>query len=384
MSNITCPNCGNVFELNEVLIEQVRAESDKAHKEEMRNLEKRIREEENEKSNSATEKAVNEALRDQMETIEALKIQLDAQNRSNEQLRADLKNYMDKFAKMQESKDNLEIEMKKKLDLEREDIRIKAQAAASLEKEQEILQLKKKLQDAEDSVNEAKKKMTQGSQQTQGEVLELELEDCLANNFRDDIVEEVKKGERGADVRQFVQNRGQNCGLILWETKNAKWSNQWIPKLKEDMLRDKATVGVIVSVNMPEDYGDFVEKDGVWIIRPMYAMQVASLLRKGLIGIHQANMMAESKDAKMEFAFRYITGPEFKNRVISIVDNYKALQEILEAEKRATNKRWAKQQKAIEMVIENTSGLYGDFQGILGPSLSDIKQLNEPDNDIEE
>ncbi len=50
-----------------------------------------------------------------------------------------------------------------------------------------------------------RRKLEQGSQQLQGEVLELELEQTLINAFRHDQIEEVKKGQRGADAIQIVR-----------------------------------------------------------------------------------------------------------------------------------------------------------------------------------
>ena len=40
----------------------------------------------------------------------------------------------------------------------------------------------------------------------------------------------------------------------------------------------------------------------------------------------------------------------------------------LEQEKRAINKIWAKRDKQIEKVVNSTSGMYGDMQGIIGAS----------------
>ena len=74
----------------------------------------------------------------------------------------------------------------------------------------------KRLADALRQVEELKAKMQQGSQQTQGEVLELELEELLRQEFKDDDITEVKKGQRGADVLQRVSDRrGRLCGTIV-------------------------------------------------------------------------------------------------------------------------------------------------------------------------
>ena len=52
----------------------------------------------------------------------------------------------------------------------------------------------KHLADALHQVEELKAKMQRGSQQAQGEVLELETEELLRHEFKDDEVTEVKKG----------------------------------------------------------------------------------------------------------------------------------------------------------------------------------------------
>jgi len=68
------------------------------------------------------------------------------------------------------------------------------------------------------SLEEAQRKAKQGSQQTQGEVLELDLEETLRSTFPSDEIEPVGKGVRGADIRQIVKSpKGYVCGVILWE-----------------------------------------------------------------------------------------------------------------------------------------------------------------------
>ena len=76
-----------------------------------------------------------------------------------------------------------------------------------------------------------------------------------------------------------------------------------------------------------------------------------------------------------------MTGPEFKNRVEAIVESFIAMKEDLEAERRATQKIWAKREKQIERVISNTAGLHGDLQEIAGDSLPTIKMLELPTDD---
>ena len=61
-----------------------------------------------------------------------------------------------------------------------------------------------------------KRKSEQGSQQLQGEVLELELEEMLRSKFPFDTIEPVAKGEFGGDVVQrVISPTGLTCGAIL-------------------------------------------------------------------------------------------------------------------------------------------------------------------------
>ena len=51
------------------------------------------------------------------------------------------------------------------------------------------------------------------------------------------------------------------------------------------------------------------------------------------------------------------------------------VQEDLQEERRSTERRWAKREKTIQRVITNTSGMYGDLQGLVGSSPATIPAL---------
>ena len=64
------------------------------------------------------------------------------------------------------------------------------------EKEQTISSMQKQIE-------ELKRRAEQGSQQLQGEVMELELESLLRTRFPRDTIEPVPKGVHGGDVLHF-------------------------------------------------------------------------------------------------------------------------------------------------------------------------------------
>ena len=72
-------------------------------------------------------------------------------------------------------------------------------------------------------IEDLKRRAEQGSQQLQGEVQELELENLLSTKFPSDLIEPVPKGEFGGDVlHRVVSASGQPSGTILWEFKRTK------------------------------------------------------------------------------------------------------------------------------------------------------------------
>jgi len=62
-----------------------------------------------------------------------------------------------------------------------------------------------------------KRRAEQGSCQLQGEVQELEIERMLSELYPFDEIEEIKKGQRGADILQKVRTtQGIECGKIYY------------------------------------------------------------------------------------------------------------------------------------------------------------------------
>src|ERR1035437_211599 len=111
--------------------------------------------------------------------------------------------------------------------------------AAANEAEQRLsLQLSDKdrtIRDLASKLEDASRKAQQGSQQAQGETLELVLEDQLRRQFPFDEIQPVPKGEFGGDTLHIVRDStGRECGRILWEFKRTKqWQAIWLSKLKE-------------------------------------------------------------------------------------------------------------------------------------------------------
>jgi hypothetical protein len=242
-----------------------------------------------------------------------------------------------------------------------------------MEKEQTIAAMQKQIE-------ELKRKSEQGSQQLQGEVQELALEELLSTKFPRDIIEPVPKGEHGGDILHRVSGPfGQTCGTILWESKRTKnWSDSWLGKLREDQRAAKAEIAVIVSQALPKGVETFELIDGVWVTHPRAALPVAMSLRNTLIEVACSRQSTEGQQTKMEMVYQYLTGPSFRQRVQAIVEAFSSMHEDLEKEKRVITKQWAKREEQIHRVMQATVGMYGDLQGIAGKTLKEIEGLGFP------
>lgn len=235
----------------------------------------------------------------------------------------------------------------------------------------------KKMSDMMKQIEDLKRKAEQGSQQTQGEVQELELEKELAARFPWDNIQPVPKGMQGADVIQEVNsNNGNQCGIIIWESKRTKnWSDGWIAKLKEDQRQAKADVAVIITQVLPKDIQTFGFVDGVWVTNYTCFYGLALAIRQKLTELDFTKSLVAGKNEKADMIFNYLTGTEFRHRVNAIIEAFSDMKTELDKERRAAERGWAKREKQLQSVILNTAGMYGDLQGLSGNSMQTIPAL---------
>jgi hypothetical protein len=290
--------------------------------------------------------------------------------------------------KLQDQKAALALDVQRQVDsrlAERDSIiRGQEQERSTLEK----AELQKKLDDVTAKLNEAQSKAGQGSQQLQGEVLELAVEEGLRRAFPLDAIEEVKKGQRGGDVLQRVMTRsGQPAGIILWETKRAKdWSAQWTAKLKEDMRACGASVGILVTSPgvLPRDWPGnalFAPYDDCWVTQHSTAYGVADLLRAGLIELHRQRCVTVGKGEKMEALYDYLTSPQFALKLKAVYETFSRMKEELDSERNVTLQRWARREKQLQAGVTQLLGIGGEIQGLAQQDLPTLELEPPPSGD---
>ena len=312
--------------------------------------------------------------------IEDLKTILKEKDQKLEKADAEEIELRKKQRELEDSKKRLELEMMRKLDQER--TQIEARAKEQIEESHKLKDLDKDKQmaDMRMQIEVLKRKAEQGSQKMQGEVLEIELEKLLKEEFTFDEINPVASGVRGGDIIQIVKTQsGHECGKILWESKRTKnWSDSWIQKLKDDQREAKADLAVIVSEVLPRGFHHFRQIEGVWVADLSSTVSLAIALRTLLIQVARTRDIQTGKEEKMEVVYNYLTGSEFRNRVQAIMEAFVGMKKDLDSEKRAIENIWAKREKQIGRVVTNIAGMRGDLEGIVGLSLPTIKLLELP------
>lgn len=350
MNNITCPHCGREVELSEAIIHQ---------------LVQQVRIEEEEKRKLELEKAKIEV---QAQTEKKLKEEFEEKNKKSllalEKSQRQMESLKDEFEKKQEALEKKAWEEASKKAREEERLKLK-------EKDLQLEEIRR--------VNEdLKRKLEQGSQQRQGEVLELDLEEKLKATFPTDEFLPVPKGAEGGDIWQKILYQGRSVGSILWETKRTKaWSNGWTRKLKDDAAKISASEAIIVSIILPQNGPSFDRKDGVWITTYEHALSICRFVRFLITTVSAVKSSASQTEEEWGMIRDYIMSDSFKHRMQAHFDGIKALRDTLDAEKRATMLRWKRQENIIEKLDANNTNFYGEIKAIVS-NLPEIKGIDSP------
>jgi len=308
--------------------------------------------------------------------LEALQLALQARDAAMDAARARELALLQEKTALEEARKDMELVYQRKSMEERLQLEKQLIEKYSGENDLKLKERDKQIEDLRKSLAEAKRVSEQGSMETQGEALELDLEANLNMHFPHDQVAPVPKGIRGADIIQTVNNQGVNCGSIIWETKNTKaWNNAWIDKLKDDQRAIGANLAVLVSTELPEGLKTFGQLDGVWVSSVAAYIPLAMTLRQQLVQVTFARSASEGKSEKMEMVYEYLSGDAFRHKVEAIVETFVGMQEQLNKEKRAYARLWKEREKQIERIIENTAGMYGDVRGLIGSAVPEIRAL---------
>ena len=419
-NNIKCPNCGHLFDVENVLAADLEQKYQQQYQQKLNASLSKVEEEKNKLAADLElfenkKRNQNEIFAQKIQ-LEKIRLEAEIQEQVQKSVAADFENklrllqtanldneeklkearkkeleFLQKEQQLSNKEAELEITIQKKLQEERtsltEQIRLQENqrnAGKEIEFQMKVKSLEVQLDEQKKLADEMKRRAEQSSMQRQGEVQELLLESILKEAFPFDQIEEVGKGVEGADCIQVVRNNsGTTCGKIIYESKRTKtWSNNWIDKLKTDMRSRGADVAILVTQTYPKDMERFGEKDGIWICNFNDVHSVAHLLRNGILKVYDIQRSEENKGDKMQLLYNYLTGIEFKGQVEAIVEGFMAMKHGIMKERIQMEKIWKEREKQLEKVLISTSGMYGSVKGIAGASIGTIELLDGEEVDF--
>ncbi len=375
---ISCPKCGEIIDVNAIIYKKISSEFDAALEKEKSELYKKMNSDLNLKLKESETKIKETLKKENSDIIQSLQNELNEKTSKIKELNS-AKIEIEKL-----KRENLEIESKISLSKEQE-------FSKKIQEEKEKIskqiydnfylkdrENKKVIDDLTAQINDLKRKAELGSQQLQGEIQEIVIEEELKRLFPLDNVKEVKKGISGADVLQIVMsNSGVECGKIYYESKRTKEFNyDWIKKLKDDNLQVSADALVLVSETTPNNkLFSFI--DGVYIISFLEFRSISAFIRNFLIKIGIMNINNTNKGTKADLLYNFFTSNEFKNYFDVIINNFKDLKESLYKEKLRTDKIFKEREKQIEGILINMIDLHGAIKGISGKNVPELDIFSE-------
>jgi len=412
MNQITCPSCGTLIDVNDLLSHQLEEQIQQKYQQQLAEQrmefqrkqdgllrekeefeEKKRRENElfqerfeaklREERKGIEENIKHKLIQEQAEQFAVLQKELNEKSEQVKELNRSKAEIERLKREKEELKEAVEAESQRKLNIQLQEEKDKIRKSEEERNELRVKELLKQLEDQKRLTEEMKRKQEQGSMQLQGEVQELAIEEWLAAKFPLDTIEEIKKGARGGDCIQTVHTHStQNCGTIYYESKRTKdFQPAWIEKFKAD-IRDKgANIGVLVTEVLPSDMDRMGLKQGIWICTFEEFKGLCTVLRESIIQLSTAVVSQENKGDKMHLLYDFLTSNTFRMQVEAIVEGFTQMKSDLESEKRSMMRIWKQREKQIEKVIVNTIEMYGSVKGIAGSAVQDVKALELPEAD---
>ncbi|WP_233705222.1 DUF2130 domain-containing protein [Helicobacter bizzozeronii] len=323
IDTITCPNCNHTFNTGELLSKQIEEE-----------LQQKIAQE---KSNSEKEVAkIQQKYEQGCEKVKAQEQAIEQQiKQGTEQILQKERTQMQ--VQIQQEQARLQAQNAAQLQAQREEIEKIIETKTRDAYELKIKEQKVQMERLEKALQEANRVAQPTiSQQLQGEVQELAIEEYLRNKFPLDSIQEVPKGQRGSDCLHIVRDdRGQDCGVICYESKRAKnFNEEWVEKLTQNKRESGAHLAVLVSANLPSSIERMGLYKGVYICTFQEFKGLCGILREMILNLARVQKSQEDRGGKIDKLYNYLVSPEFAKEVENAIAIFSAMQNSVNEEKR--------------------------------------------------
>jgi hypothetical protein len=171
-------------------------------------------------------------------------------------------------------------------------------------------------------------------------LLKINLFESLKERFPGDRIRRVEKGTAGADIIHVVVEGQNECGIIVYESKNSTaWRNDYVTKLREDQIAEGAEHAILSTFKLPAESNhlDIYIQDGVIIAFRDRDLVLADIMRRDIVRGYRGKK-PEQKDA----LYSYIMSSSFKQHLESMDIVTREMLELDTSEERSHKKVWKK------------------------------------------
>ncbi|HXC44917.1 MAG TPA: DUF2130 domain-containing protein [Candidatus Dormibacteraeota bacterium] len=240
--------------------------------------------------------------------------------------------------------------------------KVNAEKARAFEEKQKLLT----------QVGDLKRALESKTNEELGEGAEINLLECLKAEFKEDKIEPIRKGAPGADIRHVVMLHGQECGTILYDSKNHKqWRDEHAAKLRRDQLAEKAEHAILSTHKFPRNAHQLHQRDGVLLANPARVASVVTMIRQHLLQLHALRVSKIERESKTAVLYDFITSARCRQLLDRIDQRASGLLGLQEKEIIWHKNNWKHQGTAICAIQKAKGDLAGEIDSIIGTSAGD-------------
>jgi len=228
----------------------------------------------------------------------------------------------------------------------------------------------------DERIKELQKQLKEGkTPQDAGHDFENELVKELQNKFPQDRIEHHGKG---GDIHHYIICEKKEIALIVYECKKTeKFSKDYITQIKNDVIKNEATYGILVTFACDNKHPHFWVENDILIIHPYGAPYLAEVLRKSLIQLYSIKLSDRELDERAKKLLGYIKSNKFRNSIKDNIIRTKELNELLEREMKFHTILWGKRQNHYSVIAKQSKEIEDDSKQIVGENLGE-ESLEQP------
>ena len=216
-------------------------------------------------------------------------------------------------------------------------------------------------------VEELQRALEKKTAEELGEGAEINLFEALKAEFDGDRIVRVTKGQQGADILHTIIHNGQECGTIIYDSKNHNaWRNDFVTKLRSDQLSAQADHAVLSSSKFPAGARQLHIQDGVVIACPARVVALIQLVRAHLVQSHTLRMSNAERAQKTAALYSFITSQQCADSFARLDELAESLLEIQTKEVKAHENVWKQQGLAIRAAMKVQAELRNQIDSIIG------------------